>query len=247
MPGPVAVIPARKGSKRLQKKNLLPFRGAPMLSHTVVAAVDSGVFDEVLFTSDDDDMLEVASRFGATPLWRPAHLATDDAELYPTVAHALRSVGRAEEEFVCLLMPNCPLRTADDVRRSFEAFTSQGRTFQISVFRYHMFNPFWALEGSSRGGLRPAFPEKFSHPSSSVLCPSGAIWWAKVGALMFHKDFYGPDLQPFELPWYRAVDIDTVEDYRMALIVAAAMESAPELFERDDALPAQAHQTASGE
>ena len=231
MSGNVALIPARGGSKRLPRKNLLPFMGKPLLAHTVEAAVASGVFDAVLMTSDSQEILDTAARYGATPILRPPEYATDSIGFYETILHALSTVGREKSEGICLLMPNCPLRTARDIIDSESSFRSSGGSFQLSVFRYHMFNPFWALRHTAEG-LRPVFPDWFSKGGKSageVWCPSGAIWWAKREAYYEVKDFYGPGAAPFELPWWRAVDIDTAHDFHMAEMVAAALKANPPL------------------
>lgn len=227
----VALIPARGGSKRLPRKNLLPFRGEPLLVHTVRAAVEAGLFRRVLFTSDDREMLGVAEACGATPILRPAEFATDEVGFLPAVRHALEASGEGDAAALCLLMPNCPLRTAEDVRASAEAFGACGSSFQITVFEYHLFNPVWAL-GLSGEGLKPLCPDLFASGArgAAPLCPSGAIWWARTRDYLEVGDFYGPNLRPFVLPWFRAVDIDTAEDYRIARIVAAAMDRDLSLF-----------------
>jgi len=219
----LAVIPARGGSKRLPRKNILPFQGKPLLAHTVEAALNSEIFAKVVFSSDDPEMLDVAAEYGAEPLTRPPELAGDKATLPPVVCHVLESFPSLETSSICLLMPNCPLRNAEDIRKSKQSFDNCGSDFQISVFKYHMFNPFWAL-AKTQEGLKPCFPEHFLLPKGGfdeVFCPSGAIWWAGTEAFLKTKDFYGPNLQPFVLPWFRAVDIDTKEDFEIAEIVAA--------------------------
>jgi len=227
----VAIIPARGGSVRLPKKNKLPFLGLPMLAHTVCAAAQSRIFSEIIFSSDDPEMVEIAAGYGVTAILRPGELARPETEFYPVILHALETAGVRGPADICLLMPNCPLRTAADIAASAAAF-AQGSPFQLSVFRYHMFNPCWALaEGHS--GLTPLFPGAFANPGGlgTPWCPSGAIWWAELEAYRAARDFYGPGVRGFELPWFRAMDIDTAEDLRMATIIAAAMRSNPELFE----------------
>lgn len=228
----IAVIPARGGSKRLPHKNKLLFDDKPMLAHTVIAACASGIFTEVLFSSDDDEMLCVAENCGALPIKRPAEFATDTADFYPTVIHALDTLNYPVTS-ICLLMPNCPLRNADDIKQSDIAFQNSDSDFMISVFRYHMFYPFWAMK-HTKEGLIPFFKQYFvggSNDFETVYCPSGAIWWASTLAYKKKKDFYGSNLQPFVLPWYRAIDIDDADDLKMAKIVSIANKFQPDLFE----------------
>lgn len=229
----IALIPARGGSKRLPGKNLLPFRGRPMLLHTVEAAVGSGTFERVIFSSDDPAMRAAAAAAGAEAHERPAAFAADDSDLMGVVRRVADDYRLGGEGSLCLLMPNCPLRDAEDIRASWAAFRDGGGGFQITVYAYPMFNPFWTLEVAD-GLLKPVWPDLFAsgqqHPREVVL-PSGAIWWATLGRLLEAGDFYGPGLRPFRIPWHKAVDIDTAEDLRLAEIVAAARVAAPGLFD----------------
>jgi N-acylneuraminate cytidylyltransferase len=221
MPENVAFIPARGGSRRLPKKNLIEFKGKPMLAHTVEAALKSGVFSQVVFSSDHDQMLACAEKYGATAFKRPAEFATDTSTFLPAVTQAAAHFNWPDKNRLCLLMPNCPLRTYEDIQKSAEYFNRLETDFMISVFSYHMFNPRWALS-LDKGELKPYFPREFAkNDGPKLLCPTGAIWWARLGAYLSHGDFYGPGLQPFVMPWHRAVDIDTTEDLEMARMVAA--------------------------
>jgi N-acylneuraminate cytidylyltransferase len=130
-------------------------------------------------------------------------------------------------------MPNCPLRDAADIRASWDAFRAAGGGFQISTYRYPMFNPAWTLVDDGRE-LRPFWPDHFSGKApmpADPMLPTGAIWWATLKDLLAAGDFYGPGLRPFPLPWHKAVDIDTAEEFRMAEMLAAARDAAPGLFE----------------
>jgi pseudaminic acid cytidylyltransferase len=230
--GNVAFIPARGGSKRLPRKNLLPFKGKPMLAHTVAAAVGSGVFERVIFSSDDAEMRTAAAAAGAELHDRPLDLAADDTSLIAVVRRVAADFQLGGKTNLCLLMPNCPLREAGDVRGSWEAFRAAGLGFQITAYAYPMFNPFWALEQVG-GELKPVQPDLFpdggkKHPE--MLLPSGAIWWAVLDRLLAAGTFYGPGLRPYLIPWHRAVDIDTREEFRLAEIIAAAQAAEPGLF-----------------
>lgn len=228
----IAVIPARAGSKRIPGKNLMDFDGHPLLAHTVRAAADSGIFDTIAFSSDSDEMLKAAEDYGAVPVKRPEEFATDTAGFYETMMHAIDFFRPKEFTNLCLLMPNCPLRNSADIEKSYGAFKNCGSAFMISVFKYHMFYPFWALHETNKG-IKPFFPEYFEKGSQNfgeVYCPTGAIWWTKIQEYKEHKDFYGPNLRHFELPWYRAVDIDTYDDLQTANIVLSAMKSNPIIF-----------------
>ena len=87
----LALIPARGGSKGLLKKNIIPLAGRPLICHTIQTALDAGVFDRIIVTTDDDEIARVAAGSGAeVPFMRPAELAKDEIKDFPVFAHALR-------------------------------------------------------------------------------------------------------------------------------------------------------------
>lgn len=123
----LAIIPARKGSKRLPGKNMRMLGGKSLVEHAIDAAGD---FDCVV-TSDSMETLELAALYGAVGVFRPAHLASDDASMSGVVAHVL-SLFPLHDAFV-LLQPTSPLRTARDVRTAVKRFEENGETSLISV------------------------------------------------------------------------------------------------------------------
>src|SRR5690606_28690736 len=126
--GNLAVIPARGGSKRLPRKNLLPLGGLPMIAHTIRAAVDAGCFDRVVVSTDDPELAAVAMEHGAeVPFMRDAAIADDHTPVSAAAVDALQRLAAVGESYdrVSLLLPNCPLRDADDVRASYDAFLAQ--------------------------------------------------------------------------------------------------------------------------
>ena len=106
----IAVIPARGGSKRIPRKNILPFGGQPMIAYAISAARDSGLFEHVVVSTDDDEIAEVAARHGASvPFRRPPELADDLTVTVPVIAHAAQwfvDHGQAPAA-VCCITPAC--------------------------------------------------------------------------------------------------------------------------------------------
>jgi CMP-N,N'-diacetyllegionaminic acid synthase len=113
-PRALGVIPARGGSKRLRRKNILSLAGQPVISYTIDAAQKATMLTDYLVTSEDEEILECARNRGApTPFVRPAHLATDEVRNIDTVAHALDFMERQTQnhyDIVVLLQPTCPIR-----------------------------------------------------------------------------------------------------------------------------------------
>jgi N-acylneuraminate cytidylyltransferase len=130
-------------------------------------------------------------------------------------------------------MPNCPLRTAEDIQNSYRQFVDTKADSQISVTRYGWLNPWWAMTLNAKYHLSSIFPEqtgKRSQDLPELFCPTGAIWWAKVEVLRQEKTFHIPSRTGWEIPWQRAIDIDTEYDWQLAelLIQGHQFKSQPE-------------------
>lgn len=224
----IAIIPARGGSKRLPKKNIMDFQGKPMIAWTVEAALRSNHFERVLVSTDDHEIADVSVEYGAeVPFLRKA--ATDDHA--PVSAATLGALKQAEDhwdthfDLVVQLMPNCPLRNADDIDSALRSFCSYHHEakFQISCFQFGWMNPWWAAKLDPSGKPVRLFPEAAAERSqdlSDLFCPTGAIWVASAEALRETKTFYGPGHRFEPMPWQNAVDIDDEGDLRFAEALA---------------------------
>jgi N-acylneuraminate cytidylyltransferase len=218
----VAVIPARGGSRRIPRKNVVDFHGKPMLTWTVEAAAGSGAFERIVVSTEDAGIAAIARDAGAeVPFLRRAHF--DDHAHASTVT--VDVLAQLREHFgedyrqVVQLMPNCPLRTAGDIAAAVAAFEAGGAEFQISCARFGMMSAWWALKRDPEGGGHPMFPEALALRSQDLpplYYPSGAIWIAKAAALVRHGDFYGPGYRLEPLSWISAVDIDDPDDLDFA-------------------------------
>jgi N-acylneuraminate cytidylyltransferase len=218
----IAIILARGGSKRLPRKNILDFHGKPMIAWSIEAALQSAQFDRVLVSTDDPQIAEIASSFGAAvPFLRDS--ATDD--MATSSEATLVALNQAEEywdekfDVVSQLMANCPLRDAQDITDSVQNFSDRGVNAQISCFRFGWMNPWWAAKLDEGGQPDYLFPEARlarSQDLPPLYCPSGAIWISQTTALRAEKTFYQPGHSFYTLSWMSAMDIDDAEDLAMA-------------------------------
>jgi N-acylneuraminate cytidylyltransferase len=222
----LAVIPARGGSKRVPGKNIRPLNGRPAIAYTIEAALESGVFERVIVSTDSAEIAEVAREHGAdVPFVREAALADDHTPVSLVTVNALERLDPAGERYgyVAQLMANCPLRTADDVRASWEQFAATGARSQISVVRFGWLNPWWAMRRGADHVLAPVFASQVtvrSQDLDELYCPTGAIWWATAETLRRDRTFHVEGRTGCELPWTRGVDIDTEDDWAMAELLA---------------------------
>jgi N-acylneuraminate cytidylyltransferase len=205
-------------------------QGKPLIVYSIEAALTSGVFSRVVVTTDNPAIAEIAVRSGAeAPFLRDASLADDHTPVSVATLDALERVDPQARAFrsVAQLMPNCPLRTAEDVRASHCAFLAGGADAQISVTRYGWQNPWWALRRGNEGRLESVFDGRLAQRSQDlpeVLCPTGAIWWADASALRREGTYHMANRTGWELDWRHAVDIDTEEDWELAAVLMERMK-----------------------
>lgn len=217
----IAIIPARGGSKRIPRKNIVPFNGEPMIAATIRAALASGCFTKVMVSTDDEEIAAVSRAAGAeVPFLRDAN-SDDHATVSDVIVHDLQRLAKSgtSVQRVAMLMANCPLRTAEDIRLAVAAFDKAGGGFQISGFAYGFSNPWWAHRVGEDGTPEPLFPDiigKRSQDLPELLCPTGAIWLADVPALLASENFYGPGWRLWEIDRVSATDIDDYGDLAVA-------------------------------
>ena len=222
----IAVIPARGGSKRVPGKNIRPLLGQPAIAYTIRAALESGVFDQVVVSTDSEEIARIARDHGAeVPFVREAALADDHTPVSAATVDALERLDPRGERYsrVAQLMANCPLRNADDVRESYRQFGDTGAPAQLSVMRFGWQNPWWAMQRGDDFVLDPLFADRVTAPSQSLpelYCPTGAIWWARAEVLVEARTFHVEGRTGWEISWQHGMDIDTEDDWAMAELLA---------------------------
>lgn len=147
MPSAVALVPARAGSQRVPGKNLLPLGGRPLVAWSIDSALASGVFTEVVVSTDSEQIGEIAARLGVLVVARPSELATATSPDIEWVLHAMS--GRHEDAFA-ILRPTSPFRTEATLRRAWERFVSLGNRIDslraVELTRQHPAK-MWRVEG----------------------------------------------------------------------------------------------------
>jgi len=218
----LAVIPARGGSKRIPRKNLRSLCGRPLVAYTIQAALNSHLFAKVVLSTDCPELALIGRQLGAdVPFLREANLADDHTPTSLVTLDVLQRLDPNGSLFgnVAQLMPNCPMRTSQDIAASFRQFVETGACSQISVTRYGWLNPWWAMTLNEAHQLEPLFPEQLKRRSQDLpvaYTPTGAIWWAKIETLRKEKTFYTSDRRGWEIGWQSAVDIDDEDDWDLA-------------------------------
>ena len=220
----IAIITARGGSKGLPRKNVLSFRGMPLIAHTIEAAKISSVIGRVVVSTDDDEIAQVAREYGAeVPFMRPSELATDGASSRDVILHALDFLEKRDGaiDSFCLLQPTSPLRVAKDIDGAFSVFTEKDADSVLSVSPYD--HPVqWAVEVRDDGGLSPREATAASRRQNLVeYCrPNGAIYMFKTSFFKNSTEYFSVDSYGYMMASERSVDIDTRLDFVVAEAVA---------------------------
>ena len=218
----IAIIPARGGSKRIPKKNIIDFFGKPMIARTIDAAKKSNIFDKIMVSTDNKEIADISQEYGAHVPFLRKNYNDDYATVSDAIIYSLKELKdklSKEYETVTLLMANCPLRNNFDIIKAHTNFTKLEATFQISCFKFGWMNPWWASKLNNKSEPVSVFPQAFKQRSQDLeelYCPTGAIWIAKTKDLLQQKSFYGKPLKYFPLDWKSAIDIDNYEDLEMA-------------------------------
>lgn len=217
----VAIIPARGGSKRIPKKNIIDFDGKPMIAWTIEAAIESDLFQDVIVSTDSKEIADVALQYGASvPVLRQKY-ADDFSPVSEATLQTLQDIKAIGKEYdeVVQLFAVCPLRNGQDIKSSHKFFVEKSAPFLISCFKYTWMNPWWAVKLDDEYKATWIFEDakKRSQDLPDLFCPTGAVWIAKVEALEESKSFYGDGHIFWEMPWFRALDIDNFDDIALGL------------------------------
>lgn len=219
----IAIIPARGGSKRIPKKNIIELGGKPMIAWTIEAALNSRYISKVIVSTDDEEIASQAIKYGAEVPFLRDQNADDHSPISLATIRTINQLKDADisaPDIVVQLMANCPLRTGEDIDKALENFIEKGSSFQISCFKYGWMNPWWAHRIDENGIAAPVFENldkmKRSQDLPELYCPTGAIWIARTADLLEKETFYGPGYTFFPIHWIKAIDIDEYEDLEMA-------------------------------
>jgi N-acylneuraminate cytidylyltransferase len=212
------VIPARGGSKRIPRKNIKSFCGQSMIGYSIRAALDSQCFDQVIVSTDDIEIAEVAKSFGAeVPFMRPDELANDYTATISVIKHAIEwfdEQGQSPEE-VCCLYATAPFVTSENIQKAYlqllknraeYCFTATSFSFPIQR----------AIKINQNSEVSMFYPEHFNTRSQDLeeaYHDAGQFYWGRARAFKDGLSFFSEVATPFILPRYLVQDIDTPEDW----------------------------------
>ncbi|MGQ3210414.1 MAG: pseudaminic acid cytidylyltransferase [Shinella sp.] len=229
----LAVIPARGGSKRIPRKNVKPFAGKPMIVWSIDAALESGCFDRIIVSTDDEEIAAIASKAGAdVPFMRPANLSDDYTGTIPVVAHAISWMQEHARpaETVCCIYATAPFVRAEDIRRGQAILEEGGADYAFSVTSF----PFpiqRAIRLKAEERVEMFWPEHFASRSQDLeeaFHDAGQFYWGRAEAWLAGRPLFSPQAAAVVLPRHRVQDIDTPEDWQRAEFMFTALNAAGE-------------------
>jgi len=228
----VAVIPARGGSQRIPRKNIKLFYNKPMISYSIKAALESGLFEQVIVSTDDEEIAIIARACGAkTPFIRPAELADGLTGLKPVVDHALDWLKQNENvryQYCCMIYATAPFLRPEYIKAGYKKIVEQQASAAISVATMPF--PAQRCYGLNKNeNLYLLWPEYFSSRSQDLpesFQDAAQFNWVNLEKLSLEgkTENIPADIVPIILPRYVVQDIDTTEDWEMAELMYHALK-----------------------
>lgn len=229
---PIAIIPARGGSKRVPRKNVRLFHGKPMLAWSIQAAQNSKLFSDVIVSTDDAEISDIARSFGArVPFVRPPNLSNDSATTVAVMGHAVQWLDANElpSEQLCCIYATAPFLTSADLKRGFEALESSQADYVYAVTEFD-YSPYRGLETKQTGFLglqHQHLSLTRSQDLPDLVHDAGLFYWARTATWRCELDILGSNGLGIPIPKTRAQDIDTEEDWALAAALFSLSKNTP--------------------
>jgi CMP-N-acetylneuraminic acid synthetase len=217
----ICIIPARGGSKRLPRKNILTLVDKPLIAYTIIAAIESEVCDKIVVSTEDDEIAKVAKNYGAEVIKRPKTLAEDHVKVVDVVYYTLKSLpSNTKYDILTLLLPTSPLRNSKHIREAVNLFIESKADSLVSVTEYPA-PPFQAMI-IENGYLKPLFDWKYLRTKTraqdyyKAYYPNGAIYITYVEKFLKVKNFFIGNIIPYIMNKIDGLDIDEYIDFKLA-------------------------------
>ncbi|MCV3522414.1 pseudaminic acid cytidylyltransferase [Campylobacter lari] len=220
----LCIIPARGGSKRIPRKNIVDFLGKPLIAYSIESALKSKIFDDVIISSDDDEIIEVALKYGAkAPFVRKKELSDDYASSTAVIQDAIIMLEKQDKfyENVCCLYATAPLIDEFILKKAFEQFNQENCKFLFSAceFEYPIQRAFYLNEKHQVHMFEEKYYASRSQDLIKAYHDGGAFYFGKKEAWLEENFMFKPYSKAFLLPRNKICDIDTFEDLEFAKIL----------------------------
>jgi len=214
----ICMIPARGGSKRIPSKNIKAFNGKPIIAYSIEAALESNCFDQVIVSSDDNEIAEVARTYGAkVPFIRPAKLSNDYAGTIPVIKHTIEWLEGHNNTIdnVCCLYATAPFIQSQTISKAFQQLLESKADYCFSVTSFS-FPIQRSIRITQDDKVSMFYPDNFNVRSQDLeeaYHDAGQFYWGKAQAFKDELPIFSEAASPYILPRYLVQDIDTTEDW----------------------------------
>ena len=211
----LALVPARRGSKGLPGKNVALVDGLPLISYTINAAVRSGAFSQVTVSTNDREVMTIASKSGLDVLSRPEELASDSASADSVIDHFISERTPSPDSIIVYLQPTSPMRSSGHINQALTLFTAKNPDALVSVKRASP-SIFKTCEvcpdGTIKGLFGPDAPYSSRQIFPELLSPNGAIYIFRAHQFSKHGKIPRTGVIPFKMDDQSSLDIDSPDD-----------------------------------
>jgi len=226
----VAIIPARGGSKRIPKKNIKEFFGKPLIAYSIEVAQESKLFDKVIVSTDDEEIVRIAKEYGAeVPFLRPKELSDDFTGTGDVIKHAIEYLKAQEEEYnyVCTIYATAPLLQKEYLAQGYEELKNSDavNSFSATTMPFPIQRTF-KLDADGRCEMfTPQYYMTRSQDLEEAYQDAGQFYWKNLNK---HSDkvMFSNDSIPIIIPRHLVQDIDTLEDWKRAEIMYEVIHKA---------------------
>ena len=215
----IAIILARKGSNRLVNKNILPFAGKPLIAWTITEAKKSKHIDDIIVSSDSDEILKISKKYGSKIIKRPKNLAKDTSTSTEAIVHVFENM-RESYEYLILLQPTSPLRTEKHISEAFELLKNRNADSIVSVCKMDH-SPLWSNILPEDDSMIDFIDEDIIDIRSQDLEEyyriNGAIYICRKEKFLKNRGlFLKENIYAYKMPKNCSIDIDDKFDFELA-------------------------------
>ena len=216
----IAIIPARGGSKRIPRKNIKSFLGKPIIAYSIEAAQQTGLFDEVMVSTDDEEIAEVARKCGAkVPFLRSSSTSDDFATTAAVLVEVLHAYAATGESFAygCCLYPTAPLVRPSAIKEAYNLITKEQYDTVFPVLRYSY--PIWRSLKMENNRVLMNWPEHLQSRSQDLPASfhdAGQFYWFNVRTFIEEQVLFSSNSGALELNELEVQDIDNLTDWKLA-------------------------------
>lgn len=222
----IAIIIARKNSKRLRGKNNLKINGVSLIIRAINSVIKSKIFDIIILSTDDPKILKLKNKFKKIKfIKRKKSLAKDNTKAISVVLDIIKNYKRYLS--VSLFLPTCPFRDSTDIKKAFKIFKKNYKT-TISVTNYEFPPEFAIIRNGKNFSPIPNSPllknKTRSQDFNNYMRPNGAIYISLIKNLLKKKNFFSKKMNVYKMSRIKSIDIDTNIDYELAKIISKNYE-----------------------